>query len=303
MKGLLGKILNGQILTASLIFIAGSSSIALAQSQFASTERSSAAVSHYARARSLMVEAVREFEEARTLARPDMFFNGDEWRTSVVSRAEDLNRVLDPKPRVTRSGVTFRANPALIRREREVRPLGDAGPQASSYEEKTPEPTAIAPTVRAMLEPAKRMQPEQIQPADTAEPEAAKKPDLFEPEMKDKERPADSAATLFQQEQQESQTKQEVLPAPSEQTSTVAPEQLPPAETTKSEEPVQTTVSPTAESPVAADNSTVPTAPAEPAVSDEDAMSQAIEQAIKERLKKISGKKPADETATEAKNN
>ena len=105
------------------------------ESQYASEERNSAAVAHYARARSLLVEAVREFESGRELARPDMFFDGDSWRTNIVSRAEDLNRVLDPKPRVTRSGVTFRANPALIKREKEVRPLGNSAPQTSSYSE------------------------------------------------------------------------------------------------------------------------------------------------------------------------
>lgn len=76
----------------------------------ASDERTQAAIGHYARARSLLVEALDEFESARKLARPDLLIDSEEWRISVISRTEELNRILDPQPRITRSGVRFQAS-------------------------------------------------------------------------------------------------------------------------------------------------------------------------------------------------
>lgn len=86
---------------------------------YASLQRKDAALGHYGRARSMLVEALAEFEQARKFARPDMLIDPEEWRLSVISRTEELNRILDPKPRVTRGGVVFRANKLLIRREKQ----------------------------------------------------------------------------------------------------------------------------------------------------------------------------------------
>jgi|GEM_PF-1923881 len=80
----------------------------------ASPERSDAAVGHYSRARALLVEALEEFEKGRTIARPDLLIDPDEWRLSIISRTEELNRVLDPKPRITRGGVRFKSSSTLI---------------------------------------------------------------------------------------------------------------------------------------------------------------------------------------------
>lgn len=88
-----------------------------AADQYASSERSAAAVGHYARARAMLVEALAEFEAGRRIARPDLLLNSEQWRTAVVSRAEDLNRILDPQPRVTRSGVAFQVGGLHARRD------------------------------------------------------------------------------------------------------------------------------------------------------------------------------------------
>ena len=99
---------------------------------YASGERNSVALGHYARARTMLVEALAEFEQARKMARPDMLLDPEEWRTSIISRTEELNRVLDPKPRVTRAGVRFRANNLLIRRERQRTPSVEDGAKDSN---------------------------------------------------------------------------------------------------------------------------------------------------------------------------
>ncbi|MCC6220688.1 MAG: hypothetical protein IT291_05535 [Deltaproteobacteria bacterium] len=93
--------------------------VAHGQTTYASPERSAKAIGHYARARSLLVEALAEFEAGRRTARPDVLLDPEEWRTNVISRTEDLNRLLDPQPRVTRSGVRFKANRLQVQRDHE----------------------------------------------------------------------------------------------------------------------------------------------------------------------------------------
>jgi hypothetical protein len=63
-----------------------------------------------------------------------MLIDPEEWRISIVSRTEELNRILDPKPIVTREGVRFHANPLLIRRERERTPRPDEMARDNSYQ-------------------------------------------------------------------------------------------------------------------------------------------------------------------------
>jgi hypothetical protein len=89
---------------------------------YASEERRDAALGHYARARTMLVEALAEFEQGREIARPDMLLDSEQWRLSIISRTEELNRLLDPQPKVTRSGTRFRASPHLIKRERDRLP-------------------------------------------------------------------------------------------------------------------------------------------------------------------------------------
>ncbi|MBL7663147.1 hypothetical protein JNK13_10395 [bacterium] len=106
---------------------------AFAETNYATPERREAAVGHYARARTLLVEALQEFDRGRRVARPDLLVDVEEWRTSVITRAEELNRVLDPKPRVSRSGVRFKANPLLIRDEQKQNTyVSPDGPQDSN---------------------------------------------------------------------------------------------------------------------------------------------------------------------------
>lgn len=104
--------------------------------EYASSERSQAALGHYSRARAMLVEALAEFEEGRRIARPDMVLDAEEWRLSIVSRTEELNRVLDPQPKITKSGVRFKAVGRMIRREADRLPsVPDGARDASTYGE------------------------------------------------------------------------------------------------------------------------------------------------------------------------
>ena len=72
------------------------------------------AVAHYARSRALLISAVHEFDKARKIAKPDELLDSTKWRNTLIDRAEDLERVLDPQPRVTKGGIRFEADPRLL---------------------------------------------------------------------------------------------------------------------------------------------------------------------------------------------
>lgn len=77
-------------------------------------ERLAEATGHYARTRSLIIAAIREFDKAAALASPDALIDSQEWRRTLVDRAQDLEKVLDPQPRASRGGVKFDADTRLL---------------------------------------------------------------------------------------------------------------------------------------------------------------------------------------------
>lgn len=80
----------------------------------ANQETTVEAVAHYARARALLIAALNEFDTARKIARPDELLDPVKWRNTLIDRAEDLERVLDPQPKATRGGIRFSADPRLL---------------------------------------------------------------------------------------------------------------------------------------------------------------------------------------------
>ena len=102
-----------------LIISVGIASAAHAQSQSpgleeASQERLAAASGHYHKARTLLNAAIREFDRGIQFAQPGALIDVEEFRNSLISRSEDLERVLDPQPRISKSGVKFNAYPSII---------------------------------------------------------------------------------------------------------------------------------------------------------------------------------------------
>ncbi len=80
----------------------------------ADQETTAEAIAHYARSRALLMAALREFDEARKIAQPDDLLDPIKWRNTLIDRAEDLERVLDPQPKATRGGIRFSADPRLL---------------------------------------------------------------------------------------------------------------------------------------------------------------------------------------------
>jgi len=84
--------------------------------EYASPADASAATGHYARSRTMLIAAINEFDKGYRIARPDALINSAAWRASLIDRAEELERLLDPQPRVTERGSRFSPDPRLMGR-------------------------------------------------------------------------------------------------------------------------------------------------------------------------------------------
>jgi hypothetical protein len=80
----------------------------------AEREGVASAIGHYARARAALLEAVREFDAGLKLANPQVLIDVHEWRNDLLDRAEDLEKILDPQPRTSETGVTFQGDPRFL---------------------------------------------------------------------------------------------------------------------------------------------------------------------------------------------
>ncbi len=105
--------------------------------RYASESRANAAVTYYARARTMLVEALAEYEQGKKYARPDMLHDSEEFRLTLISLTEQLNSLVDPQIRITRDGVRVRANPRMIMRKSQRLPdVINGAEDANDYGEK-----------------------------------------------------------------------------------------------------------------------------------------------------------------------
>lgn len=77
-------------------------------------EKLAQATGHFARARSLLIAALNEFDQGLELANPDALFSSSEWRSDVTARARDIEHILAPQARETTGGIKFQADPRLL---------------------------------------------------------------------------------------------------------------------------------------------------------------------------------------------
>lgn len=87
------------------------SRMTLGQAGFGETNE---AVAHFSRARSLLIAALKEFDRGAKIASPSELLDTAQWRNTLIDRAEDLDRVLDPQPRATQGGIKFEADSRLL---------------------------------------------------------------------------------------------------------------------------------------------------------------------------------------------
>lgn len=264
--------------------------------RYASLERSKDAVGHYARARAMLVRALQEFEEGRKLARPDLLLDAEEWRLSVISRAEELNRVLDPQPKVVRSGTRFSASPLQVERTKQLLPPLEIGPADNNTqgEDDWKREKEIAAVKARMSEVSKEYAPQEPQ---------IEQPEYLAPEALE-QAPQEEVAAPVKNDEQPSEEK--AAEAGSDlSVGDIIPGDLtiPEAEVDKSADsaeqaPTLFGVNPVGEkadlpAPVEVKKEAAKKASAEVNTDtnydDDAAVSQAIERSIKERLNKING--------------
>jgi hypothetical protein len=85
----------------------------------ANNERLAVATGHFARARSLLNAAVREFDQGQKIADPSALLDVKLWRDTLLERSQELNRVLDPQPRASNTGVMYNADTRLLNESKE----------------------------------------------------------------------------------------------------------------------------------------------------------------------------------------
>jgi hypothetical protein len=102
------------LIIAGLVILKFSTFASAEELPTTNAEDLAAATGHYARARSLLVEAVREFDRGYKIADPNALIDGQRWRTTLIDRAQEIEKVLDPQPRVSKSGVKFNGDKRLL---------------------------------------------------------------------------------------------------------------------------------------------------------------------------------------------
>lgn len=69
---------------------------------------------HYERARSLLLAAVREFDSGYSYVKTDQVLEANVWRKTILSRAEELETILSPKPRELKAGSNYQPDSRLL---------------------------------------------------------------------------------------------------------------------------------------------------------------------------------------------
>jgi len=82
--------------------------------QTASGETLAAGMGHFSRARALLLTAINEFDEGLKLVNPDALLDAAAFRSNLIDKAKDLERVLDPQPRQSKTGVKYKADSRLL---------------------------------------------------------------------------------------------------------------------------------------------------------------------------------------------
>ena len=77
-------------------------------------EELASAIGHYARSRSLLIAALKEFDNGLRYASPEQVVDVKEMRHTFLDQAEALKRILAPQPRSTKYGVRFEADTRLL---------------------------------------------------------------------------------------------------------------------------------------------------------------------------------------------
>lgn len=107
----------GEPSPSELASVQEQSAVTIPAIEQADPESVAVAVGHYARARSLLIAALREFDKGTQVASPNAILNSKAWRKDIAERTEELNHILAPQPRASKRGMRYEANRRLLNTE------------------------------------------------------------------------------------------------------------------------------------------------------------------------------------------
>ena len=265
------------------------------QDTYASPERAEAAKGHYARARALLMSALNEFEQARSIARPDLLFDPERWRTSVIDRAEDLDHIIEPQARVTQGGTRFPAEPSLIHEPKEPRATAPVHQKsfyrsaATAAKPAAAKPAASEPAAEVPVAAEKSELPPPSTHLKAAKPAPEAKKPAPEPVKEQKSSAAVSSESAFDQEIDRELKKAAGSSSAASSEASEAPAARAPHEETRAPEPSLAPASPGANPPSAVIPAPEPDAESSSVASGKPGKQAASDdEEIRERLKKLS---------------
>jgi hypothetical protein len=86
---------------------------------YSAPDKAASALGHYARARTLLIGALQEFDKGRRIAQPDPLVNSVDWRETIILRAKELELLIDPRARSTNGGVKYEGDRRLLTEPKE----------------------------------------------------------------------------------------------------------------------------------------------------------------------------------------
>ena len=108
------KLLAFSVLLAGLIPASSHAQAQPVALERATGTRLAEATGHFGRTRSLLIAAVREFDKATAKVDPKALIDEAEYRSILLDRIEDLDRILSPQPRATKSGIRYDSDTRLL---------------------------------------------------------------------------------------------------------------------------------------------------------------------------------------------
>lgn len=70
---------------------------------------------HYAKARALLIAAVHEFDLGLKIADTSSIISPKAWRDTVIDKADDLEKITEPKAKEATSGVKYQGNSNILK--------------------------------------------------------------------------------------------------------------------------------------------------------------------------------------------
>ncbi len=81
----------------------------------ASPQELARGVGHFEKAHSLLIAAIREYDQGYKIVSTDKVLDSASWRGTILEKAKELEVVLAPKAREIKVGSRFNADPRLLK--------------------------------------------------------------------------------------------------------------------------------------------------------------------------------------------